>query len=110
MASTHLDKFLKFSQEFLLIAIGVGKRFLVASLELVPVKGCQMSRCARRSLAGVFVAVEAISGLARLWGLDLRATALMFGKGSLRICHNVGKHRFRKIVSGYLRLWDGKNG
>jgi hypothetical protein len=35
---------------------------------------------------------------------------LMFGKGSLRICHDVGKHRFRRIVSVYLRLWDGKNG
>jgi hypothetical protein len=53
----ELDEFLKFLQEFLLLAIGVGKRFFVASLELVPVKGCQMSRCARRSLGGVFVAV-----------------------------------------------------
>ena len=109
--STCLDKILKLLEELLLLAISVGKSLFVVSLELVPVKWRQMPGCARRSLSGFLQAVDALFGIARFWRLDLETSALRPGKCTWSICHvDVGKHRFRRTVSGRLRLCKWKNG
>jgi len=101
----ELDQILKLLQELLLLAIGVGKSLLVASLKILPVKGGQVARSAGGSLDGISVAVDALFGGARLGRLKLGPAALWFGKRGRSVCHGcVGEHTSRGAGSGRLHV------